>query len=144
MSKTIKKSPRRLILHLNPKEKCCVILLEEILEELLLERASNSRHFLLHFIVFKNTDPSPIQNILVYFSQNQGSEQKQGWWLSISMNSNRWQWWWWLISVVCCRIFVLATFSVMLVIFWMYSIGHQHLKLVTNKFLWNFQKFDPY
>ena len=34
-------------MHLNPKEKCCVILLEEILEELLLERASNSRHFFI-------------------------------------------------------------------------------------------------
>ena len=43
----MKKSPRRFILHLNPKEKCCVILFEEILEELLLERASNSRHFFI-------------------------------------------------------------------------------------------------
>ena len=29
------RSPRRSILHLNPKEKCCVILLEVIFEELL-------------------------------------------------------------------------------------------------------------
>ena len=42
--------------------------------------------------------------------------------------------WWWLIWNVGDRIIKLATFFVILVIFSMYQISHQHLKLVTNTF----------
>ena len=42
--------------------------------------------------------------------------------------------WWWLIWDVGCRNIILATFFVMLVIFSMYQIGHEHLKPVTNTF----------
>ena len=40
--------------------------------------------------------------------------------------------WWWLISVVDGRIIMLVTFFVMLMIFWMYLIGHQYLESVIN------------
>ena len=45
-----------------------------------------------------------------------------------------WLFWWWLIWDVGGRIIIWTTFFVMLVIFSMYFIGHQHLKLVTNTF----------
>ena len=45
--------------------------------------------------------------------------------------------WWWPISDVGDRIIMLATFFVMLVIFSMYKIGHQHFESVTNILNWS-------
>ena len=48
---------------------------------------------------------------------------------------HRWQLCWWLIGDVDDRIIMLATFFVMLVIFSMYQIRHQHSESITN--IWN-------